>query len=95
MFGVEALLRWQHPQRGMITPDDFIAQAEESGLIMPLGQWVLQTACEQLAAWGWRPETASLGIAVNVSMRQFRHPELSSKCSPSLPKPAFAPTGSS
>ena len=75
MFGVEALLRWQHPQRGMITPDDFIAQAEESGLIMPLGQWVLQTACEQLAAWGRRPETASLGIAVNVSMRQFRHPE--------------------
>ena len=75
MFGVEALLRWQHPERGMITPDDFIPQAEESGLIMPLGEWVLQTACKQLAAWGKRPETEKLSIAINVSMRQFRHPE--------------------
>ncbi|MFM9900295.1 MAG: EAL domain-containing protein, partial [Polaromonas sp.] len=75
MFGVEALLRWKHPERGMVTPDDFIPQAEESGLIMPLGQWVLQTACEQLAAWGQRPETEKLSIAINVSMRQFRHPE--------------------
>ena len=75
MFGVEALLRWQHPERGMITPDDFIPQAEESGLIMPLGEWVLQTACEQLATWGKRPETEKLSIAINVSMRQFRHPE--------------------
>jgi diguanylate cyclase (GGDEF)-like protein/PAS domain S-box-containing protein len=75
MFGVEALLRWKHPERGMITPDDFIPQAEESGLIMPLGQWVLQTACEQLASWGQRPETEKLSIAINVSMRQFRHPE--------------------
>ncbi len=75
MFGVEALLRWQHPERGMVTPDHFIPQAEESGLIMPLGEWVLQTACEQLAAWGKRPETEKLSIAINVSMRQFRHPE--------------------
>lgn len=75
MFGVEALLRWKHPERGMVTPDDFIPQAEESGLIMPLGQWVLQTACEQLATWGKRPETEKLSIAINVSMRQFRHPE--------------------
>ena len=75
MFGVEALLRWQHPEHGMVTPDDFIPQAEESGLIMPLGQWVLQTACEQLATWGQRPETEKLSIAINVSMRQFRHPE--------------------
>ena len=75
MFGVEALLRWKNPKRGMVTPDDFIPQAEESGLIMPLGEWVLQTACEQLAAWGKRPETEKLSIAINVSMRQFRHPE--------------------
>ena len=75
MVGVEALLRWQHPERGLVTPDLFIAQAEESGLIMPLGEWALRTACQQLAIWGKRPETAYLSIAVNVSMRQFRHPE--------------------
>ena len=75
MFGVEALLRWQHPKRGLVTPDLFIPQAEESGLIMPLGEWALRTACQQLAAWDKRPETKHLSIAVNVSMRQFRHPE--------------------
>ena len=75
MFGVEALLRWQHPERGLVTPDLFIPQAEESGLIMPLGEWALRAACQQLAIWGERPETAYLSIAVNVSMRQFRHPE--------------------
>ena len=71
--GVEALLRWQHPVRGVIGPADFIPAAEESGLILPLGQWVLETACEQLVAWAGRPETADLNIAVNVSARQFRH----------------------
>ena len=71
--GVEALLRWQHPVRGVIAPADFIPVAEESGLILPLGQWVLETACEQLVAWAGRPETADLNIAVNVSARQFRH----------------------
>ena len=75
MVGVEALLRWRHPQRGIVMPDEFIAHAEESGLIMSLGQWVLETACNQLALWALRPETASLSIAVNVSIRQFRHPE--------------------
>ena len=75
MFGVEALVRWLHPQRGLVMPDEFIAQAEESGLILPLGEWVLMTACAQLAAWAKRPETAKLHLAVNVSVRQFRHPE--------------------
>ncbi|WP_411878548.1 putative bifunctional diguanylate cyclase/phosphodiesterase [Polaromonas sp. YR568] len=75
MVGVEALIRWRHPKRGLVLPDEFIAQAEESGLILPLGKWVLEAACAQLAAWAGRPETAHLSIAVNVSVRQFRHPD--------------------
>ncbi len=75
MFGVEALLRWRHPGRGLVFPDEFIPQAEDSGLILPLGKWVLETACAQLALWAQRPETAKLSVAVNVSVRQFRHPE--------------------
>lgn len=75
MFGVEALVRWQHPQRGLVYPNEFIAQAEESGLILPLGKWVLETACDQLASWALREETLHLTISVNVSVRQFRQPE--------------------
>ena len=75
MVGVEALVRWQHPERGLVFPDKFISQAEESGLILPLGQWVLETACAQLASWADRIDTEKLSIAVNVSVRQFRHPE--------------------
>ena len=73
--GVEALVRWQHPQRGLIFPADFIPVAEDTGLILPLGQWVLENACEQLASWADRAQTAGLSIAVNVSVRQFRHPD--------------------
>jgi diguanylate cyclase (GGDEF)-like protein/PAS domain S-box-containing protein len=73
--GVEALVRWQHPQRGMITPMSFIPVAEDTGMILPLGQWVLETACEQLAAWADWPQTTHLTIAVNVSVHQFRHPD--------------------
>jgi diguanylate cyclase (GGDEF)-like protein/PAS domain S-box-containing protein len=73
--GVEALVRWQHPVRGLIFPADFIPVAEDTGLILPLGQWVLEKACEQLAAWADRPQTSNLSIAVNVSVRQFRHPD--------------------
>jgi diguanylate cyclase (GGDEF)-like protein/PAS domain S-box-containing protein len=72
--GVEALVRWNHPERGLITPAHFIPVAEDSGLILPLGMWVLDTACEQLAAWAQWPQTAGLSIAVNVSVHQFRHP---------------------
>ena len=73
--GVEALLRWRHPKRGLVEPADFIPMAEETGLILPLGQWALATACDQLAAWAASPQTAGLSISVNVSVRQFRHPE--------------------
>lgn len=70
--GAEALVRWQHPQRGMVSPTDFIPLAEETGLILPLGHWVLHTACAQLAVWATLPEMAHLTVAVNVSVHQFR-----------------------
>ncbi|MDC8757036.1 EAL domain-containing protein [Janthinobacterium fluminis] len=73
--GAEALLRWRHPQRGMVAPGDFIPLAEETGLILPLGNWVLRGACAQLAAWAARPQMAPLSIAVNVSAKQFREPD--------------------
>jgi diguanylate cyclase (GGDEF)-like protein/PAS domain S-box-containing protein len=70
--GVEALVRWQHPQRGMVSPAEFIPLAEETGLILPVGQWVLDAACSQLAVWEHHPELAHMTIAVNVSARQFQ-----------------------
>ena len=74
MIGAEALLRWMHPKRGLLAPSEFISLAEQTGLILPLGEWVLETACHQIAAWGKCPETANLEIAVNISARQFRQP---------------------
>jgi diguanylate cyclase (GGDEF)-like protein/PAS domain S-box-containing protein len=75
VIGAEALVRWEHPQRGRVSPADFIPAAEESGLIVPLGSWVLETACRQLAAWAAEPTLSSLVVAVNVSARQFGHPD--------------------
>ena len=69
--GAEALIRWQHPKRGMVSPYHFISLAEETGLIIPIGQWVLDTACAQLNAWQQEPLTQALVIAINVSARQF------------------------
>jgi diguanylate cyclase (GGDEF)-like protein/PAS domain S-box-containing protein len=73
--GAEVLLRWQHPERGPIPPMDFIPLAEETGLIVPIGQWVLETACMQLAGWAREPATRELRLSVNVSARQFRQPD--------------------
>jgi diguanylate cyclase (GGDEF)-like protein/PAS domain S-box-containing protein len=75
--GAEALLRWTHPERGAVSPAEFIPVAEQTGLILPLGQWVLETACAQLVAWSARPHTQKLTIAVNVSARQFKHADFS------------------
>ena len=75
IVGAEALLRWQHPQRGMVSPAEFIPAAEESGLIVQIGQWVLQTVCQQLALWSQDVRHAQLQLSANVSARQFRHNE--------------------
>ena len=72
IIGVEVLLRWHHPERGLVSPAEFIPLAEETGLILPIGAWVLQGACEQLALWAGQPKLEHLSLAVNVSARQFR-----------------------
>ena len=74
LTGAEVLARWLHPKRGMVPPVQFIRLAEDTGLILPLGHWVLETACQQLAAWAGRRETQHLTLSVNVSVRQFHQP---------------------
>jgi diguanylate cyclase (GGDEF)-like protein/PAS domain S-box-containing protein len=75
--GVEALVRWQHPQRGLVSPDEFLAVAEETGLVVAMGNWVLRNACQQLAAWQREmPSAADISVSVNLSARQFVHPDL-------------------
>ena len=75
IHGAEALIRWQHPQKGLIPPLQFIPLAEETGLILPMGQWVLKTACAQIKAWENDPIASHLQIAVNVSASQFHDPD--------------------
>ncbi len=72
LLGYEALLRWQHPMRGLIHPGEFIRAAETCGVILPLGHWIMQTACQQLRAWAQHTPQSRWGIAVNVSAQQFR-----------------------
>jgi EAL domain-containing protein (putative c-di-GMP-specific phosphodiesterase class I) len=74
LTGAEALVRWQQPTRGLVMPEHFIALAESTGLIVPLGRWVMNMACEQLARWAGNPRTAHLSLAVNVSARELREP---------------------
>ncbi len=73
--GMEALVRWQHPEQGLLGPGRFIPVAESTGLMLPLGEWILRTACQQLAKWAGNPDTARRHMAVNVSVVQLRHPE--------------------
>jgi diguanylate cyclase (GGDEF)-like protein len=72
VIGAEVLIRWQHPLRGLVFPVDFIGLAEETGLILPIGQWVLETACAQIKVWESSADAQHLQLAVNVSARQFR-----------------------
>jgi diguanylate cyclase len=78
VLGAEVLLRWRHPTRGLVGPAEFITIAEESGLIVPIGEWVLRSACEQLKLWQASPSTAGLLLSVNVSARQFRQADFAS-----------------
>lgn len=76
--GVEALIRWEHPLRGLVSPDDFIPLAEETGAIVPIGRWVLDTACAQVAEWRRNPDSSDLRLCVNVSPSQLGDAELAS-----------------
>jgi diguanylate cyclase (GGDEF)-like protein/PAS domain S-box-containing protein len=80
--GAEALIRWNHPRRGLLSPMEFIPQAEETGLIIPIGQWVIETACkqlQQLQQWQDSPSTQNLPISINVSAKQFAQADFAKK----------------
>lgn len=78
-LGAEALIRWVHPERGLLFPAEFIPLAEETGLIVPIGQWVMETACAQLGEWQQAALTRDLVLSVNVSSQQFRQPDFVSQ----------------
>ena len=90
-LGAETLIRWNHPERGLIPPDQFIPLAEETGLILPIGLWVLDTACAQLAAWQRDALTRDLVLAVNVSARQFHQADFVSQVQSVLQRHAIKP----
>ncbi len=79
IVGAEVLIRWHHPERGLVAPDEFIPLAEETGLILPIGQWVLESACARLKLWESNPATRNLQLAVNVSARQFQQADFVEK----------------
>jgi diguanylate cyclase (GGDEF)-like protein len=92
VVGVEALVRWRHPVRGLVAPAEFIPLAEETGLILPLGQWVLEEACRQISAWHRaHPELAGLVVSVNLSPRQFRQADLAQQVADVLQRSGLDP----
>ncbi|NDU91694.1 MAG: diguanylate cyclase, partial [Ferrovum sp.] len=90
-IGAEALIRWNHPDRGLVLPAQFIALAEETGLILPMGQWVLETACAQLKAWEREERTRKLVLAVNVSAREFRQADFVAQVQATIQRHAIQP----
>ncbi|TAN71829.1 MAG: EAL domain-containing protein [Methylobacter sp.] len=93
MLGAEALLRWEHPKHGLLAPHQFIDIAEQTGLIQPIGMWVLQTACEQLKLWQSDPLKKDLLLAVNISSGQFSRPEFVEQLLQILDKTGVNATG--
>jgi diguanylate cyclase len=90
VLGMEALLRWQHPRRGLVAPGEFVPLAEETGLIVPIGGWVLRAACRQLRQWQ-RAGHRALRVAVNFSARQFQDEELADTVAATLRECGLAP----
>jgi diguanylate cyclase (GGDEF)-like protein len=91
-LGAEALIRWNHPQHGMMPPAQFIPVAEETGLILSIGHWVIESACAQLAAWARHPHMRKLALAVNVSARQFHQPGFADQVKQAITRHGIAPT---
>ena len=91
-LGAEALIRWLHPERGLVSPGQFIPLAEETGLILPIGQWVLNAACAQLKTWERDVLTRGLVLAVNVSARQFRQTDFVAQVQAALQRHGINPT---
>jgi diguanylate cyclase (GGDEF)-like protein/PAS domain S-box-containing protein len=92
VFGTEVLLRWQHPEHGLVAPARFIPLAEDTGLIVPIGHWVLETACAQITAWATDARTRELQVAVNVSARQFRQADFVDQLRELLERSGAEPT---
>ncbi|WEN15565.1 EAL domain-containing protein [Rhodanobacter sp. AS-Z3] len=90
-MGAEALMRWMHPQRGMISPAEFIPLAEETGLMIPMGRWAMEQVCQQIAEWQRHPAMRDLVVAVNVSARQFSHPDFPAQVKHAIQTHAIAP----
>jgi Amt family ammonium transporter len=90
--GMEALVRWNHPERGVVVPGEFIAVAEETGLIVPIGRWVLEEACRQLAIWQKAfPEPHPLSMCVNLSVRQIAQSDLVESVAEAIRESGIAP----
>jgi diguanylate cyclase (GGDEF)-like protein/PAS domain S-box-containing protein len=90
-LGAEALIRWIHPERGFVSPAQFIPLAEETGLILPIGQWVIETACAQLKAWQGNQLASGITLAVNVSSKQFHQTDFADQVKTAIQRHAINP----
>lgn len=90
-YGAEALIRWLHPERGLVSPAQFISLAEETGLILPIGQWVMDTACAQIKAWEKDETMRNLILSVNVSAKQFHRPDFVAQIQSTVQRHAINP----
>lgn len=91
ILGAETLIRWLHPERGFMSPAEFIPLAEETGLILPIGQWVIETACEQLKTWQKNAKTRDLTLSVNVSAKQFHQAAFVTQLTETIKRHAINP----